>query len=175
MTREFGCQPFAGEGHRESVKASELLPVALPLPRRLRSAAGRVHRWLPRTYPLVRAVFAGFGAVALLVTMQSAGAPLWAVNAAMLLPGVFCFVLVPSSRRRWYRWVVLLALAQVVYPWVTAPLLLVGISWAWYRTEAERPAKTTGDDVVKTTATAPAKGKAQPRSKATRPAKVTAS
>ena len=117
---------------------------ALAPPRPVRVAGAAVHRWLPRTYPLVRATLAGFGAVALLVTMQGAGAPLWAVNAAMLLPGVFTFVLVRSSRRRWYRWFVLLALAQVVYPWVTAPLLLIGISWAWYRTEIERPSKTTG-------------------------------
>lgn len=157
------------------MKASELVPVALPLPRGLRAVGGRVHRWLPRTYPLVRAGFAGFGAVALLVTMQGAGAPLWAVNAAMLLPGVFCFVLVPSSRRRWYRWLVLLALAQVVYPWVTAPLLLIGASWALYRTDVERPTKTTGEAVVTTPATVPVTGKAQPRTKGTRPVKAAAS
>lgn len=124
------------------MKTPSPLLSALAPPRPVRVAGAAVHRWLPRTYPLARATLAGFAAVALLVTMQGAGAPLWAVNAAMLLPGVFSFVLVPSSRRRWYRWFVLLALAQVVYPWVTAPLLLIGISWAWYRTEAERPSKT---------------------------------
>lgn len=124
------------------MKPSQLLPTPT-LPRPVHRFAGWVHRTLPRTYPVLGAGIGGFATVALLVTMQGAGAPLWLVNISMLAPGLVCFVLVPSSRRRAYRWLVLLALAQVVYPWVTAPLLLVGVSWALWRTRVERPAKTT--------------------------------
>lgn len=127
------------------MKASLSLPSAAPLPRPARAFVGAAHRWLPRAYPLVGALFGGFATVALLVTMQGGGAPLWAVNAAMLTPGVVCAVLIPSSRRRAYRWLVLLALAQVVYPWVTAPLLLFGTTWALWRTWIERPATVTAD------------------------------
>lgn len=137
------------------------------LPRPVRRSAGRVHRTLPRTYPVLGAGFGGFATVALLVTMQGAGAPLWLVNVSMLAPGLVCFALVPSSRRRAYRWLVLLALAQVVYPWVTAPLLLVGVSWALWRTWVERPAKTTTPPAVPVTS--------KPRTGRPRPAKAAAS
>lgn len=124
------------------MNASQLLPSP---PRLVARPVRWAHRTLTRAYPLLGAVLGGFATVALLVTMQGAGAPLWAVNLAMLTPGVVCVVLVPSSRRRAYRWLVLLALAQVVYPWVTAPLLLVGVTWALWRTWIERPTTTPAD------------------------------
>jgi hypothetical protein len=89
--------------------------------------------WATRAVPGVVATFGGFATVATLVALQNAGAPLWAVNAAMLVPGVVTALVVPTSRRRWYRWVTILALAQVVNPWATAPLLLVATSWALWR------------------------------------------
>jgi len=90
-------------------------------------------RWVPRVRPFLVAAAGGFATVAALIFVQGAGAPVWAVNVAMLLPAAVTFTVVPSSRRRWYRWLVILALAQVVYPWVTAPLLLVGTAWALWR------------------------------------------
>ncbi len=106
--------------------------------------------WVDRALPVVAAVLGGFVTVAGLIAVQNAGAPLWVVNAAMLLPGAACCVLVSTARRRWYRWLVLLVLAQIVYPWFTALVLLVGVSWALWRTWVERPT-TTG-----TSATRPA-------------------
>ena len=122
----FGCQPFRRFLHRESVKVfSE--PPATP-------------RWLARLVPVLVAMGGGFATVAFLIVLQRNGAELWVVNAAMLLPGAICMVVVPSSRRRWYRWLVLLALAQVVHPWVTAPFLLIGTAWALWRAWVDRPA-----------------------------------
>lgn len=89
--------------------------------------------WVSRVRPFLVAMAGGFATVAALIFIQGAGAPVWAVNAAMLLPAVVTFTVVPTSRRYWYRWLVILALAQVVYPWVTAPLLLVGTTWALWR------------------------------------------
>jgi hypothetical protein len=71
--------------------------------------------------------------VAVLIAAQQAGAPLWVVNVAILLPGVVTAVFRRASRRRWYRWLVIFALAQVVNPWATAPFLLVATSWALWR------------------------------------------
>lgn len=120
--------------------ASNFLPTAGLLPAPVRALAGRISRSVQRAYPLLGAFAGGFATVAVLVAVQQAGAPLWAVNAAMLTPGAVCAVLIPSSRRRAYRWLVLLLLAQVVHPWVTAPFLLFGTTWALWRTWIERPA-----------------------------------
>ena len=89
--------------------------------------------WATRVLPGIGATFGGFVTVAVLVAMQNAGTSLWAVNAAMLVPAVVTFALVKSSRKRWYRWVAILALAQVINPWATAPFLLVATSWALWR------------------------------------------
>ena len=88
------------------------------------------------------AAFGGFATVAILVVAQRAGAHIWVVNMAMLTPGIVTAILVPTSRRRWYRWVVILLLAEVVNTWATAPYLLVAVSWALWRSWfAERPAR----------------------------------
>jgi branched-subunit amino acid ABC-type transport system permease component len=87
-------------------------------------------------------MFGGFVTVALLVGAQNTGANIWVVNAAMLVPGAVTALLVPSSRRRWYRWVTILSLAQIINPWATAPFLLVAVSWALWRSwSVERPAR----------------------------------
>ena len=83
--------------------------------------------------PVLLPTFGGFATVAVLVAAQDAGASLWLVNAAMLVPAVVTAIAVPTSRRRWYRWVAILALAQVINPWATAPYLLVATSWALWR------------------------------------------
>ena len=89
--------------------------------------------WATRALPGIAATFGGFATVAVLVALQDAGTPLWAVNAAMLAPAAVTFVAVKSSRRRWYRWVAILALAQIINAWATAPFLLVATSWALWR------------------------------------------
>ena len=89
--------------------------------------------WVSRLWPVLLSGFGGFLTVAILIAVQETGAPVWVVNVAMLTPGLVTAVVVPTSRRRWYRWLVILVLAQVVYPWVTAPLLLLGASWALWR------------------------------------------
>lgn len=103
-------------------------------------------RWVrdqgARVRPVLLATLGAFATVALLVAAQNAGANIWVVNGAMLVPGVLTAVLVPSSRRRWYRWVTILGLAQIINPWATAPYLLVAVSWALWRSWAvERPAR----------------------------------
>lgn len=103
-------------------------------------------RWIARAAAaagsVLAATFGGFATVAILVLAQRAGAHIWVVNLAMLTPGVVTAILVPTSRRRWYRWVVILLLAEVVNTWATAPFLLVAVSWALWRSWfAERPAR----------------------------------
>lgn len=78
-----------------------------------------------------------FTVVATLVLAQQAGLALWMVNAAFLAPGLVLAALFAAAWRRSYRWLVLLLLAQCVYPEFTAPLLLCGTWWATFRSYIE--------------------------------------
>lgn len=106
----------------------------------LASPAWATRPRLHALHALMGAALGGFFTVALLVVVQQAGANIWVVNAAMLAPAVATFVIVPSSRRHWYRWLVILVLAQIINVWATAPFLLVAVSWALWRSwTVERP------------------------------------
>lgn len=73
-----------------------------------------------------------FATVALMVALQ-AHVPVWFLSVLLVAPGAVTAAFIPGAWRRWYRWAAIYGLTQITYPWATAPLVVVALTWALHR------------------------------------------
>lgn len=77
---------------------------------------------------------AGLGALwATLTLLMSQAGWFWAVNVAIVVPGIVLGLLDRRQWRKAYRWVAIWAIAQVIYPFAVAAFLTGATAWGIYR------------------------------------------